>query len=238
LPSSANAKARGNPADSFTEGSGNNKRKYYKTDCVVERKGNDKFKDTAPGANNYVMTQYLEEDWYGNRQACGLGSADELVPLSDNKAALKTKIAGLQLSGATAGQIGTAWAWYTLSPSWNSLWAASAAASAYGDGSRKIAILMTDGEYNLQYDTRGVSASTGVNGDSTTQARSLCTAMKAKGITVYTVGFALGKNSTATKTLNHCATDPSTAYTADDGNELKQAFRDIALKINQLYLTH
>ncbi|MGE0025171.1 MAG: VWA domain-containing protein [Hyphomicrobium sp.] len=231
LPSSANTMARGNPSASVTVGSGRNARTYYRTPCVVERKGTNKFTDVAPGANNYVMTLYDSDG------SC-LPTADELMPLTKDKDALKSRIQNLVLSGSTAGQVGTAWAWYTLSPNWNTLWGASSAASAFGSGTRKIAILMTDGEYNLQYNTNGVSASTGVNGSSTTQARSLCAAMKDKSITVYTVGFALGGNQTAIETLNQCATNPSTAYTADNGAQLKQAFRDIALKINQLYLTH
>jgi len=231
LPSSANTKARGSPSSTVTVGSGRNAKTYDRTPCVVERKGTNKFTDVAPGANNYVMTLY-------DTDGTCLSTADEMMPLTKDKDALKTRIQNLVLSGSTAGQVGTAWAWYTLSPNWNSLWGASSAASAYGSGTRKIAILMTDGEYNLQYDTNGVSASTGVNGTSTTQARSLCTAMKDKSITVYTVGFALGGNATAIQTLNQCATNPSTAYTADNGAQLKQAFRDIALKINQLYLTH
>jgi hypothetical protein len=102
---------------------------------------------------------------------------------------------------------------------------------------------MTDGEYNLQYDAKGITtgesgAGAAANGDSTTQARSICTAMKATGITVYTVGFALGGNQTAIQTLSQCATNAGTAYTADNGSQLQQAFRDIALKITQLYLTH
>lgn len=236
LPSTANAKARGTPLDFITLGSGKSKATYYKTECVVERKGANKYTDVAPGTGNYVMTLM------DNDGKCGLPAGDELMPLTNDKTALKTRINGLVLSGMTAGQIGTAWAWYTLSPEWNSLWAASAAASAYGSGPRKIAILMTDGEYNLQYDTNGVStgstsAGSAVNGDSATQARAVCTAMKAKDITVYTVGFALGANTTAISTLNQCATNPSMAYTPDNGAELQQAFRDIALKINQLYLT-
>jgi hypothetical protein len=61
--------------------------------------------------------------------------------------------------------------------------------------------------------------------------------MKTKGVTVYTVGFALGGNQTAISTLNQCATDAGKFYNADDGEELKEAFRDIALKISKLYLT-
>jgi hypothetical protein len=57
--------------------------------------------------------------------------------------------------------------------------------------------------------------------------------MKAKGIVVYTVGFQLDTQLAKTTMLN-CATDPSYAYNAGDGEELRQAFRDIALKIATL----
>ncbi|HYD15921.1 MAG TPA: VWA domain-containing protein [Hyphomicrobium sp.] len=238
LPSSANEGARGKP-DKFSR----NGDTYHPTECVVERKGNNKFTDAAPGENNFVMTLFIaeqEDPWTGKKRKvpCGMGPADELMPLTNDKTALKNRINGLQLSGSTAGQIGTAWAWYTLSPNWNSLWPEPSAAGAYNNEDiRKIAILMTDGDYNLQYDGKGVQSSNGVNGDSTSQARSLCTNMKAKGITVYTVGFAVGNLQRAIDTLTQCASDPSMFYQADNGIELQQAFRDIALKINQLYLT-
>jgi hypothetical protein len=81
------------------------------------------------------------------------------------------------------------------------------------------------------------TCSSAANGCSTTQARALCTAMKAKGIVVYTIGFQLGGNQTAIDTLNQCATEPGKFYTADNGDQLKQAFRDIALKLTSLYLS-
>ena len=115
--------------------------------------------------------------------------------------------------------------------------------AAYGTTSlQKIAILMTDGEYNTQYDANGVkTGSTGAgsaaNDSSVDQAKALCDGMKGQGITVYTVGFDLGGNQTAIDTLEYCATNPGTFYNADDGEELKQAFRDIALKLSSLYLS-
>lgn len=225
LPTSANSKARGANLPSSVQSGGNT---YSLSSCVVERTGTNKYTDVAPGTGNYVMALY---------GTCNLTTDDTVVPLTKDKTLLTTKIANLDLGNTTAGHIGTAWAWYTLSPNWNSLWDASSSARPYGDDTRKFAILMTDGVYNLQYNNKGVSASTGANGSSTTQAKALCAGMKAKGITVFTVGFALGGNQTAIDTLSSCATDGSTNYTADDGAELKQAFRDIALKINQLYLT-
>ncbi len=79
-----------------------------------------------------------------------------MLPLTSNNTTLTNKIKNLEIAGSTAGQIGTAWAWYLLSPNWKSLWTASAA-QAYNPGKlQKIAVLMTDGEYNLQYDAKGI----------------------------------------------------------------------------------
>jgi Flp pilus assembly protein TadG len=242
LPSDSNAAARGSPPSSVSltcSGGwwgGTTTCTYDRTKCVVERAGNDKYTDAAPAAGNYVMTMYTSDG------KCALTSSGELVPLTSDKTLLKNKIKNLTDGGGTAGQIGTAWAWYTLSPNWNTLWPAANQAAAYSTKLRKTAILMTDGEYNTDYDSHGVK--TGTNGagpaaneGSTNQARALCTAMKAKGITVYTVGFDLGGNQTAIDTLNQCATDPSKFYNAANGEQLKEAFRDIALQLNKLYLT-
>ena len=156
------------------------------------------------------------------------------------------KINGLATAGSTAGHIGTAWAWYMLDPNWSSLWSSSSTPAAYGtDKLQKIAVLMTDGEYNTQYTTNGVpdgsssltSCPNAANGVcSSAQAVSQCTAMKAKGIEVYTVGFQLD-NQTAIDTLSSCATDADHFYNSTTGDALKAAFRDIALKISTLYLS-
>lgn len=232
LPSSAMTAARGSPASSIRV----SRTTYYRTQCVVERKGTNKYTDVAPGSGNYVMAEY---DPYSS--SCLLGTNAEVLPLTSTKATLKSKISGLTTDGGTAGQIGTAWAWYTLSPNWNSLWPSNGAAAYDATTVNKIAILMTDGEYNTQYDTSGINTSysrrSPANSDSTSQARALCTAMKDQGITVYTIGFQLRSNTTAIDTLNQCATDAGKAYTADNGDQLKQAFRDIALKISSLHLT-
>ncbi len=85
---------------------------------------------------------------------------------------------------------------------------------------------MTDGDYNQQYS--GPS--------STTQARTLCANMKAKGIIVNTVGFQISAGGAADTTLRQCATDATFYYSAGDGDTLRMVFRDIALKIATLRL--
>jgi len=65
----------------------------------------------------------------------------------------------------------------------------------------------------------------------------LCTNMKTKGIEVYTVGFQID-NDKAKTMLAKCATSSAHNYSAANGDQLKQAFRDIALKIASLRLTN
>jgi Flp pilus assembly protein TadG len=174
--------------------------------------------------------------------SCTLGAEGEVVPLTSNKDTLLDKIEDLAAKGGTAGQVGTAWAWYALAPNWNSVFSGTGA-SAYGTKElRKIAILMTDGEYNTEYDVSGIitsdpGAGSAANGSSAAQAKALCTGMKAKGIEVYTVGFGDGITNSAKDVLSNCATDAGKYYNAKDDEELKQAFRDIALKLSSLYIS-
>jgi hypothetical protein len=164
--------------------------------------------------------------------------------MTNDKTVLHNKINSLVDGGNTGGHVGTAWAYYMLSPKWASSLPKDSAPVAYGtEKTNKIAVLMTDGEYNSVHDSKGVEttksgAGSSVNGtDSPTQAKSVCTDMKKNGIEVYTVGFDLGGNSTAIDTLSKCATDASHFYNSTTGDALKAAFRDIALKISTLYLS-
>ncbi|HET6388619.1 pilus assembly protein [Hyphomicrobium sp.] len=215
--------------------------------CVVERTGSQKYTDAAPKSGQYVMAHKVEVKQNGKttyNPECDVAANAEVLPLTSDKNTLLSKINGLSVGYYTAGHIGTAWAWYMLAPNWASLWASSSKPAAYNTKDvKKIAVLMTDGEYNVQYDANGVlvdqdstKCSKAANGCSSVQALSQCTAMKAKGIEVYTVGFQL-TNSTAIDTLKKCATDADHFYNSSTGDALKAAFRDIALKISTLYLS-
>jgi Flp pilus assembly protein TadG len=199
--------------------------------CVVERTGADAYTDAAPGSSSYLIP--LEDKDPG--ASCDDGR--EVFPLSDKKSDLKKMVRSLSAGGRTAGHLGTAWAWYLLSPNWGNAIEQSNKPAPYAELTqknsagapklRKIAVLMTDGEYNMQY--------SGV--DSTTQARAICEEMKKTGIEVFTIGFELGNSPVAMETLRRCATNSSSFYNATNGAELKQAFRDIALKASPLVIS-
>ena len=221
---------------------------YYRSDCMVERTGSSKFNDASPNNGSKAVTPHYTEDydtvggsWWGGGTKVGKCTVNsDVVPLTSDQDKLKSAIDDLKAKGGTAGQVGTAWAWYVLSPNWSSLWDTSSQPRPYGtEKLKKSAILMTDGEYNTSYDEKGIVANndSGVNGSSSYQAEQLCSGMKAKGITVYTVLFGQKNNQSAINTMNKCATDSTKFYNAEDNEQLKQAFRDIALKLSSLYLS-
>src|SRR5262249_32642319 len=76
------------------------------------------------------------------------------------------------------------------------------------------------------------------NGDSATQALSICTNIKQQNIILYTVGFDMQLlPQSATDLLGSCATDPSHAYIAATGSDLITAFQAIAQSINNLRIS-
>lgn len=198
--------------------------------CVVERQGANKFNDKRPGSGNNTFLSVFDierEDAWPVRSNTQCAPTAEIMPLTSDKDALNASIDAYQADGWTAGHLGTAWAWYMLSPEWNSFWPSESDAGNYGDDTMKIAVLMTDGDYNTAYHSG--------NGSSAQQARQLCTNMKNKGITVYTVGFMVSKGAKAL--LEDCATSSSHFYDATNGEQLKIAFRNIAFKVAQLRLS-
>jgi hypothetical protein len=244
-----------NPATSLTFRlrSGSNSTRYRtNTYCLGERTGTNAFTDAAPTGSDRIPRVYQTS----SGTACV--PASPIVPLTNDKASLKTVIDGFVASGNTAGHLGTAWAWYLLSPNWADAYPAASKPKAYSMQTqtgekgqpllKKVAVLMTDGEYNQQYcnsttpSTAGAmipdydTGTSGANcrsphGTSTAQARLMCAAMKTAGITVYTVGFGLGQTGSAVDTLRGCASEPHMFYNTTTGDELRNAFRHIATSI-------
>ena len=173
-----------------------------------------------------------------------------IEPLTDRKSKLKSKIRGFSATGVTAGHLGIAWSYYTLSEKWRDLWKNGSKPAAYSAGTQKIAILMTDGEFNTYYygttePGNPDSAYGGENIDnSNTLAMNLCEDMKADkngapGITIYSIAFQAPASAEAT--LRACANDDTETdvyyFSADNGQELRDAFRSIAASIQRLRIS-
>lgn len=215
------------------------------SNCVTERLGAQAYTDASPFLAP-VGRHYMPSS------SPNCPTRSPLIPLTADKVKLERAIDGFVADGGTMGHVGTAWAWYTLSPNFNAFFdTAGAAAAPYSQVTalnvhgkpklQKIAVLMTDGDYNDGGYCNGIRrrywpGCTANNGDAVDQAKRVCTAMKETGIVVYTVGFRV--STAAKQLLTQCATSPAHFYDATDGNKLSQAFRAIAYQLVPPYLSH
>ncbi len=219
---------------------------FQVSSCASERIGAEAYTDVAPSTAP-VGLNYPASD-----NPC---PSVQIVPLTSNKTTLNTEISNLGVGGSTAGQIGIAWGWYMLSPNFGYLWPnAENVPAAYDDPELvKVAVFMTDGDFNTIYSSGVIAqdstsgsyssdnnriAQNGDNGqDSFTQAQNICSAMKTAKIEIYTIGFEVGSSSNVVNFLSDCATDTSHAYLAADGSELQTVFHTIAENISRLRLS-
>ncbi|HVZ99362.1 MAG TPA: ubiquitin-activating E1 FCCH domain-containing protein [Caulobacterales bacterium] len=212
--------------------------------CVSERVGADKYSGVGP-SSAYVGINYPASSSSG----C---SGAAILPLTSNKTSLTSRISSLSVANSTAGEIGAAWGWYMISPNWSSVWTGSSAPAAYGaPETSKIMVFMTDGQFNTAYcngvisqDSSMISDSqrincNGTNGSPSSSAQSICSAMKAQHITIFTIGFDMDSEPQSSRdVLTNCATDSSHAYLASTGQQLHAAFEAISTSISQLRITH
>lgn len=165
-----------------------------------------------------------------------------IVPLSTDAPALRSAINGLIAKGSTAGHLGAIWGGKALDPAKA---IGGIAPGSFEDVTKgklmKVAIIMTDGEYNTQY-CNGIKdknsttlesierkANCTATKSSTQQSLDACSAMKAQGIEVYVVGFQV---ATAQKTsLTACATDAKHAYFPYSGESLRTTFQSIGYAV-------
>jgi hypothetical protein len=222
----------------FTNPSGST-RVHRITTCISERVGSNQYTDAAPS------TTPVGRNYTSGGSGC---PSNGIVPLTSDRTTLNTAISALGASGTTAGQTGVAWGWYTLSPNFSALWPSASDPAAYNAPHLlKIAVIMTDGQFNTAY-CNGVLSSdfnggsnaincNATNGNPTDQAIEMCEAMKDAGLVIYTVGFDVGSNADASRFIAECASTSDKAFMATDGAALRAAFREIALSISQLRLS-
>lgn len=223
----------------------NSQRVNTVSNCITERHGAHAFTDVSPAFAPLSFN-------YDNQAVNPCTNVREMVPLTSNKAQLHATISSLQAGGSTGGHMGAAFGWYLLSPNFGGALPPDSRPAPYGKPKlHKVAVLMTDGEFNSAYCqgviARDSTAGSGSNqdkincnapnGHSFDQTLALCTAMKAAGIKVYTVGFEVVDDPRAIDMVNSCASSPKYAYIASGSEALRQAFIQIARSIEDVRLT-
>lgn len=192
--------------------------------CVSERGTYADTTDTAPVAGDFFGTTEADK------------CPTKILPLSDRskQSDVITYVNNMTVTNwATAGHQSAAWGWYMLSPKWASALPADAKPREYSDMTKKVVVIMSDGEFN----------NTGFNHDGSDVDKSyevfqkFCTNMKALATPIYifTIGFDLGTEETRAKTeLKTCATNADYFFDAKNNSELQKAFSKIVDKVNKL----
>lgn len=213
------------------------------SDCVTERTGSDAYTDVSPSVSP------LGRNYHSPNNPCVVSP---VTPLSSNKTVLSAAVKGLKAGGSTGGQVGVAWGWYMLSPNFGSLWPSASQPGARNDLKLlKAVVLMTDGEYNSTYcdgviskDSTSGSGSPddhincdATNGNSYSQAMTLCKNMKDAGVTVYTVGLEVVNTQPARDLVNKCASSADNVCIASSSKDLKSCFRSIGQDIAALHIS-
>jgi Flp pilus assembly protein TadG len=223
------------------------------TNCVSERVGPEAYTDAGPAISPLGR-------FYDGGYGC---SVTPYRPLSTSKTDLIATINAMSASGYTVGQTGIAWGWYTLSPNFG-MFTGESVPTSYANlasaippptnplKTKKVMILMTDGEFNSAYADGVISGNLTYvdavapynklyvvnkdpdNGDPFVQSKAMCSAIKASGIEIYVITFQLVKTETKrVQLVKDCATDAGHIKDADK-TSLDAAFSEIANQLQEM----
>lgn len=200
-------------------------------------------------ASNNPLTYYTITTTLGPNAYC----PQPMTPMTANKSTILTAINNMAARGNTHVNQGAIWGWNMLSPRWRGLWGGEMDTNElpldYGTKHmNKALILMTDGEntmsqtiftaYGWLSDGRlGSTTSSSVAvSNLNTKLTTVCTAMKAKGIYIYTIAFG-SPGTTIQNLMKGCATSENYYFNSPTAAELETAFRAIADSLSNLRIS-
>ena len=187
--------------------------------CVTDRDQNYDTLNTAPTGG--PSTRFYAEQY----NACPA----QLMPLSTDFAALKTKVDSLTPNGGTNQPIGIAWGWQSLTESAPLNAPPEEANYTY----KKVLIVMSDG---LNTQNRWPSYGNGhtqFNGQIDARQRILCDNIKATGIVIYTMHVNTDNDPTSA-VLQYCASGSDKFSTVTSATQIMAAFNNIGNSLSKL----
>lgn len=227
--------------------------------CATERKDNNGNADMSADGPDTVRTDRNGKKYYAlvNRDDHLGGGMNrcpdaEMIPLTADSDALLDSIDDFQADGYTAGAIAIQWTYYMLSPQWRTAIRNAGLGKGASDANpkkiAKVAILMTDGQFNTAFAGAGDSYN-GQGNLARGNAETLCGNMKTDGIEIFTIGFDLDdKDMSATErdqakaVLKDCSSKDTSAakrhfFDVSTGAELDDAFQEIIRNTEKVALT-
>ena len=210
-------------------------------------------------------------DWANINEANGaqnnglgpnLGCGPSITPLVAEKTTVRDAIDEMQPwhRGGTMANLGLAWGWRVLSPTWQGLWGGATPSELPLDYDTplmdKVAIMLTDG-VNQWYDwptglpnnpdadytaygrvsegrlgtVNGGAATTEINN----RMLAVCNSMKTEGVIIFAITFQLG-NAATQDLYRNCATSPAHYFNSPSNDELQDVFHEIGNELTNLRL--
>lgn len=192
--------------------------------CVVDRDEDYDVSVSTPTSSDATKFPANDNNIYNN--SCSLRP---MVSFSTDWAMLKSEIDAMSAGGATNTTIGFVWGWQMLTQ--GAL--LSNAAAPNPAELEKVMVYLTDG-VNTYY-RQGIGSCNGSSYCAGVDLRTekVCDAIKATGITVYTVRLING-NATL---LKNCASEPGMYFSVNTASELTDVFKSIAQALSNLRIS-
>jgi hypothetical protein len=202
---------------------------------------------------NYAVNKDHDDDDDDEEVSANKGCPEQpITTLTNKKADLLAAINGLQYPrGNTHIPVGAVWGWRLLSPDWRGLWGGDMDANnlplEYDEPlSQKAMILMTDGINTMSqsiYTAYGwlqdghlgtTSSSSTATTTLNTKTLTICNAMKAKGVLIYTIVFGNDSNTASKNMMRNCASETDFYFFSPSSDALKTAFKAIGDSLSKL----
>lgn len=177
------------------------------------------------GSRSYPLN--TRDEQYSTRipGVMNVSCSSELLPLTNDKSVLTSKIQSMVAKQETYIPAGLAWGWRALSKIAPFSEGQDKNALSNGRKVRKMLVLMTDGANTKSPNYPMHNATSASDADSLTLE--LCNNIKSDGVEIFTVAFDISDSSVLDK-MKSCASDISKFFQTANGEELQQAFQEIA----------
>lgn len=208
--------------------------------------------DTDGGNNNWRRNSGSYAVDVANDISANKGCPQQpITTLTNVKATLITAIDNLvNPRGNTHIPVGGVWGWRLLSPKWRNLWGGDMNANSlpldyHEELSQKAMVFMTDGTNTmssgiytaygwLNDGNLGSTSSSGAVAGLDARTTTICNAMKAQGILIYTIVFGNGSSTSAKNLMKACASEEDFYFFSPSQDALKGAFRAIGDSLSKL----
>ncbi|MGI9433614.1 MAG: pilus assembly protein TadG-related protein [Geminicoccaceae bacterium] len=231
--------------------------------CVLARAAPDDQNDNPPDSTSNRFFPYhwpsgVAWNWWppvafqigGPNRYCPI---NEITSLTEQRSAIETGINALDArsGGGTQTSVGLAWGWRAISPRWRNEWHGPTPNDRPKDYDEpnliKAVVFMTDGIADIGWELMahgflsdgnlGTTNEAAAEAEINTRLTTICNAMKAEGIQIFSVMFAV-TDPTIEATYRDCASNPDFFFNSPTGDELDDAFAQIGRRLASLRIAH